>query len=368
MKRTRIYSGIIALMAMFVVLAALTPAHALDAKVSGQINQMVLYADDGDQNDFFVTDNDSSSTRIRFTGEEAFGAVKAGVQFEIEAQRNASNRLTMNQNSEGAYNGSETGFEWNDRWLNVYFDTKFGKFEIGKGDTAANNTTEVDLSGTSVVTYSDMTATGGGFRWINENGTPLGGPAGPSISSTHYNFDGILSRSERVRYNTPTFAGFQAAASVSNGDGWDSSLWYAAEVYGKLAAAIGYTKPQSRAEGTDYQLAGSVSWLMPFGLNLTAAYGIREFEAAGRDNAAGWYGKIGYITGIHAVSVEYGLTQDFFAEGYDGTVWGAAYVINPWKPVELYVAYRNYSLNVDVAGISDPGDIQVAMLGTRVKF
>ncbi len=363
MKRTWIVSAIIAMSALLIA-GGLTPAMALEAKVSGQINQMVLWADDGDQDDYFIADNDSSSTRIRFTGEEAFGAVKVGIQFEIEAQRNPSNRLTMNQNSEGSYDGSSQGFEWNDRWLNIYFDTNFGKFEIGKGDAAANNTAEVDLSGTSVITYSDMTTTAGSFAWKNEDGSVFG----TNISGTHYNFDGILSRSERVRYNTPTFAGFQAAASVSNGDGWDSSLWYAADIYGKLAAAIGYTKPQSRAEGTDYQLAGSVSWLMPFGLNLTASYGMREYEASDRDSADGWYGKVGYKTGIHAVSVEYGLTQDYYNEGYDGTVWGAAYVINPWKPVELYAAYRNYSLSVDAAGFDDPDDIQVAMLGTRVKF
>jgi hypothetical protein len=43
-----------------------------------------------------------------------------------------------------------------------------------------------------------------------------------------------------------------------------------------------------------------------------------------------------------------------------------AYVVNPWKPVEFYAAYRHYMLDA-VAG-PDPDDIQVAMAGTRIKF
>ncbi|KJS33224.1 MAG: hypothetical protein VR64_03165 [Desulfatitalea sp. BRH_c12] len=344
-----------ALLAVCLVLGAFSPAMALEAKVSGQINQMVMWADDGDEDDFFVADNDSSSTRFRFTGSEKFGAVTAGFQFEMEAQRNASNFVTIAQTDDG-------DFEWNDRWMNVYFDTAFGKFEIGKGDSAANNTAEVDLSGTAVVTYSDINATGGSFAWQNDDGTDFG----TTISGTRNNFDGMLSRTERLRYNTPLFAGFQLAGSVSNGDGWDASLWYAAEFYGKLAAAIGYTKPEDRSAATDYQLAGSISWLAPFGLNLTASYGTRELEAPGRDDATTWMGKVGYKFDIHAVSVEYGMTSDLRLDGEDSSNWGVAYVVNPWKPVEFYAAYRHYML--DAAAGPDPEDIQVAMAGTRIKF
>ncbi len=350
--------------------AGINPACALEAKVSGQINQMVMYADDGDQSDVFITDNDASSTRVRITGSEQFGQVKAGMQFEIEAQRNASNAVFIDQDDDG-------DFEWNDRWFNVYFDTRFGKFEIGKGDTASNGTLEVDLSGTAVVTYSDINTTGGSLIWKNDNGAEfldIADPTDPdyepeylTISDTRSNLDGILSRSERIRYNTPNFAGFTLATSAANGGAWDAALWYAGEFSGnKLAAAFGYANPQGRADTTDGQWGGSVSWLMPFGLNLTVAYGQRDYEASGRDEAVTYYGKLGYTFDIHAFSIEYGETTDLFAEGVDSSNYGAAYVVKPWKPIELYAAYRIYMADVD--GFDDPDDIHVAVAGTRIKF
>ncbi len=366
MQRTWINSAIIA-MAALLVIGGLTPAQALDVKVSGQINQMGMWADDGQVDNFFITDNNNSSTRARITGEEKTGAVKIGFQFEMEALRNASNTLTMDREDDGT-------FSWNDRWLNAYIDTKFGKFELGKGDSAANATTEVDLSGTSVINYSDINATAGAFVWKNSDGSIFrpslvsGVLVGEDVDNTRSNFDGTLSRTERFRYNTPTFAGFTLSGSVANGDAYDASLWYAAEVYGKLAAAIGYTDTAKRNNHT--QLAGSVSWLLPMGLNFTGAYGMRNLEsdevAPGKEDPTSYYFKVGYKTGIHAASVEYGMTEDLDTNGDKSSHYGVAYVINPWKPVELYASYRIYSLDVDT--IDDPEDIQQVMAGTRIKF
>lgn len=358
MKKTFGYLGQV-LFSLLMVFSVLSPAFALEAKLSGQVNQMVMWADDGDEDDFFITDNDASSTRVRIDASEAFGKIKAGIRFEIEAQRNASNTVTIDQTTDG-------GFEWNDRWLNVYFDTPFGILEIGKGNSAANETAEIDLSGTAVITYSDIGTSGGSLAWKNNNGTNFRG--GIDISDTRTNFDGALSRSDRLRYNTPTFAGFSLSGAVENGGAWDASLWYAAEFYGKIAAAVGYTNTARRSNHN--QWGGSISWLAPFGLNLTAAYGRRDLESdevpAGKEDPCGYYYKVGYKTGIHAVSVEYGMTKDLDVNGDESSNYGVAYVVTPWKAVELYAAYRIYML--EAAAGSDPEDIQVAMAGTRIKF
>ncbi|MFZ1985344.1 MAG: hypothetical protein WAU91_13080 [Desulfatitalea sp.] len=359
MKRTRIYSGIIALMATFMVLAVLTPAHALEAKLSGQVSQLAMWADDGDEDDFFVGDNDNSSTRFRFTGEEAFGAVKAGFQIELEAQKYASNKMSM---AEGV-DDSDESFNVDDRIMNVYFDTQVGKFEIGQGDGAANGTSEVDLSGTSVITYSDVTATAGAFQWKDSDGELFGG----TIGATRNNLDG-LSRNQRLRYNTPTFGGFYAAGSVTNDEGWELAGWYSAEIYGKLAAGIGYVDSGDRyiEDDADFtQLAGSVSWLLPMGLNFTAALGERDYEDDDLEDGMNYYLKVGYKWSIHAVSVEYGMTEDLMVENLESSHYGAAYVINPWKPVEFFAAYRNYMADLDG---DEPEDIQQIMAGTRIKF
>ena len=369
MKQVYGRHGLVLLAAVLLFSTWVSPAIALDVKLSGQVNQMALWADDGYQDDFFVTDNNSSSSRFRFYGQQEFGVVKAGFQIEFEAMRNESDKLTIRQNSEG-------DFVFNDRWINAYFATPYGTFEIGKGDGAANNTAEVDLSGTSAITYSRVVATAGGFVWKYSDGTtfdPPGSATSLSVSKTTDNFDG-LSRNERIRYNTPQFAGFSAAASMTNGQAWETSLWYGADFYGKLIAAIGYVDTR-RLSGNFTQWDGSVSWLAPFGLNITAAYGVRQFTgdletsrlaAGSTDDATNYYGKLGYKWDIHAVAVEYGLTQDLFFKGEDSSMYGLAYVITPWKGVELYTAYRNYMLDVDSG--PDPEDIQEAMAGTRIKF
>jgi hypothetical protein len=329
------------------------PATAFEAKLSGQVNQMMMWADDGTEDDFFVADNTNSSTRFRFTGAQAFGKVTAGFQIEMEAQRSRSNELFIGQTDDGRFN-------WNDRWLNAYFDTPFGKFEIGKGDGAGKAVPEIDLSGTAVITYSGVTDTSGGFAFRNADGTPFGA----TIGQTRNNFAG-LGRNERIRYNTPTFAGFWLAASMTNGEAWETSAWYAADFGGnKIAAALGYIDGRKREAYN--QWSGSISWLMPFGLNLTGAFGQRDFDLAGRDNATNYYFKVGYKWDIHAVSAEYGWTEDMRINGEDSSNWGLAYVITPWKGVEFYTAYRQFMLDAAVG--PDPDDIRQAMLGTRIRF
>lgn len=363
MKQMKGRIGFWVLAAILAAALMAAPAAAFEAKLSGQVNQLMMWADDGEQDDFFVADNSNSSTRFRFTGAQAFGKVTAGFQIEFEAQRNRSSALRMGQDSDG-------GFNWNDRWLNAYFDTAFGKLEIGKGSGAADTTAEMDLSGTSVINYSSITDTAGGFRWKDTaGGNYLQTGTNPNtfltVGDVRSNFDGY-SRNERVRYNTPRFAGLNFSTSITNGELWEAGLFYAADFAGnKIAAAVGYVDGRKREDWK--QWSGSVSWLAPFGLNLTAAYGQRDFDEAGKNDSKNYYFKAGYKFDIHAVSVEYGWTEDLFIDGVDSSNWGLAYVITPWKGVEFYASYRQYMLDAGSFG-RDPDDIKQAMLGTRIRF
>lgn len=362
MKQVCAKSLLTGVVALALIAIGFAPAYALEGAISGQINQMVIYADDGDESDVTIADNDSSSTRIRATGSEDFGKVKVGVVFEIEAERNSSWSWQINQDNDGIFN-------WNDRKFNVYFDTAAGKFEIGKGNTASNGTAEVDLSDTWLVMYSSWADHGGSLLWKNDDGSeydPLGTGTSVTVGDVTSNFDG-MSRKDRIRYNTPTMAGFTLSTSFINGGGWDGALRYSGDFGGnKLAAAVSYSKPQGQSDTEKDRIAGSISYLAPFGLNLTLAYGQSNFEASGRDDAVSYYGKIGYKAGIHAFSIDYGVTEDLYAEDTEAAAYALGYVVNPWKPVELYAVYRVYTAEVD--GFDDPEDINIIAAGTRVKF
>ncbi|MBE0547143.1 MAG: hypothetical protein IH627_05660 [Rubrivivax sp.] len=56
-----------------------------------------------------------------------------------------------------------------------------GKVSLGQGDGAADGGMEVDLSGTTVITYSGITDIGGGFAFRQ------GAALGPTIGSTTSN-------------------------------------------------------------------------------------------------------------------------------------------------------------------------------------
>ena len=366
MKRWQVFSWVLFAVAAG-VLSFSRPAAALEAKASGQINHLVMWASDGENDDVFIADNDNSSTRFRFTAKEDFDRITAGFTFEMEAERNSSSKLTFPNTGDGSLN-------FNDRKLEAYFKTGFGKLSIGKGDGAANGTSETDLSGTSVIMYSGVNDTAGDFSFIDLTTKAKV----TKVDATRDNFDG-LSRNERVRYDTPDFAGFSLATSFTNGNAYEFAGFYAGQFGGhKIAASIGYVDTADRESGgipLDYnQIDASASFLAPFGLNLTASWGKIEFvdaEKAARlaagntDDATNYYFKVGYKIDIHAIAIEYGQTNDLEVRDDESSNYGVSYVIKPWDGVEFYAAGRIYSL--DRVGV-ELEDISQMMAGTRIKF
>ena len=363
MQTTYHKKGLLALVAMAAVMILITPAQAFELKISGQVNQMIMAADNGFDDEIFIADNDNSSTRIRAIGEEEISWVTAGFKIEFEAQRNASNTLDIGNNSDGT-------FEWNDRWLEAYFKTKYGKLSIGKGSGAADTTSEVDLSGTTVINYSGVNDTAGGFTWRQKDGTPI--RAGLTVGQTRNNFDG-LGRNDRLRYDSPEFFGVTLAGSFTNGGAYEIGGFYAIdfEKFGKLAAGLGYVDAKNRESGgtrLDFkQWGGSVSWLHPIGANVTLALGQRDQRAAGQVKADNGYLKFGWrFLKIHAASIEYGRTKDLNQNGDESNNWGLGYVITPWQGVEFYGSLRSYDFSQ--SGGPNPENLSQAMVGTRIKF
>jgi len=232
---------------------------------------------------------------------------------------------------------------------------------MGQGDGAANGTSEMDLSGTSVIMYSGVADTGSSFQFRDNDDTPI-----DTIGDTRSNFDG-LSRNDRLRYDTPSFGGFTLSVSSTNGDAYELAARYSRdyEELGKVAAAFGYADSADRNDPEYTQVGGSLSYLHTSGLNITVAYGSRDIDDADRD-PVNYYGKLGYKFGIHALAVEYGITTDLVQDEDQSSNYGIAYVVKPWNPVEFYGTYRSYMLDRD--DVSDIEDVNIVMIGTRVKF
>ena len=328
--------------------------------VSGHVNRALLWADDGDQDNVYHVDNDASSTRLRVIGEaDPTNEMTVGAAMEVQFESNST--ASVNQINDGVSVGSDN---FTQRRLEVYFDNKrYGKLWVGQGWTASEGTSEVDLSGTDLAGYSATGDMAGGILFRSTTGML----SSTNVNDAFANFDG-RGRADRLRYDTPTLAGFTASASVIQGDAWDTALRYAADYNGmKIAAALAYSDPNSTS--VDNRVNGSVSVLLAGGLNLTLAAG-EDDSVAGPDPSF-YYGKVGYQTrlsnaGMTAFSVDYHSSDDVDVAGDQGTSYGlqAVQKIDAWG-TEAYIGWRNYEL--DRVG-TNLQDIDAVIAGARVKF
>jgi hypothetical protein len=332
-------------------------------KVYGQVNKAVLFSDDGDGTNTYLVDNDNSSTRVGLLGSiKPNDRYEIGTRIEVEYQTNPSNLVSQDDKRI-----SDTDFE--KRYLDLWVDTtSFGRFSLGWGSTASDDTAEVDLSGTSVVGYSSIPDMAGGQLFFDKDAGSL---SGTTVDNAFSNMDG-LNRDERIRYDSPSFVGFTGSVSYIADGGGDIAARYNAQIDAiKLAAATAYSNPGSTSDTVDDQLAGSVSVLHDSGFNGTFAMGVRNHKQVGRDDGGFFYTKFGYRArwcplGVTSLSVDYGRYSDIDRNGDDADTIGLQMVqdIQEWG-TEVYLGCRFHSLDRNGA---DYDSINAVMTGMRVKF
>jgi predicted porin len=329
-------------------------------ELSGQVNRGVLFVDNGDTSEVFNVDNDNSSTRIRFIGKGRLNEdVSVGTQIEVQFESNSTAAIRIDQDSPAGPNN------FTERKLEIYGDSKtLGRVWVGQGDTASNGTSEVDLSGTSVVAYSGIADMAGGIAFATS-----GGALGPRINQAFSNFDG-LSRDDRIRYDTPSSGGFKGSISALDGGSWDAAARFSGKLAGtKVVTVIAYADADSR-QGFS-QVNGSVSVLLPFGVSVTGAAGTRDVSGRSGSDPMTYYGKLGYRfrlidMGETAIGIDFARTDDLAAVGDEFTAYGA-FAVQRFDAIgtELYVSARNHDL--DRTG-SNFDDIFAVLTGARIKF
>ena len=321
--------------------------------ISGQINRMALFGSDGRTSAVRNVDNNNSSTRLRILGEaQISGTASSGINLETELRPNSSASTTLTQNlPQPASTPSPTV-----RQAEVFLqDTRYGGFRLGFGSTASYLTNQVDLSGTGIASYVNVSDFDGGFAFRQRSGarvpgaggafvTSPSGAYGPAVAAVFNYFDG-LGRDDRIRYDSPQWHGFGLSTSAVDGSAFDIALRYAGSVgdnqlAGGLAFADAYSRhhltlagvsgalgapanlygyagiptgtdgtqnagtPASPAAGDSsangsLQYNGSLSLLLANGLNFTVAGGYRDvryFDPQGRKLSPTFvFGKIGYL-------------------------------------------------------------------------
>ncbi|MFB3103436.1 MAG: porin, partial [Pseudomonadales bacterium] len=159
-------------------------AQDLNLKISGQINKTIGIIDNGDNDAIGFFDNSNSGSRFRFTGSQDMGnGGKMGGVWEWQWGNSIQGNATFN--SAGEF--SESSASLKDRKTELYYQAGWGKVSLGKGDGAANGTSEVDLSGTTTIDYA------GGNQCLLGSmtyGTGSSTVTGVTVGLTYSQFDG----------------------------------------------------------------------------------------------------------------------------------------------------------------------------------
>ncbi|MBS98258.1 MAG: hypothetical protein CMI01_06240 [Oceanospirillaceae bacterium] len=359
MKKNKIFTGVGTVLAIGLYNA---PTYAFElpdkfeGKFYGQLNQVVMFANDGDKSESFIADSYNSASRVGVKGSAGVGnGVSVGLKIEAAWHRNNSSGLNMDtRNISG---------DLAERHFDFFVKGGFGKVSVGMGDGAANGNTEVDLSGTLLPAFTSPAALIGGFQFQDK------GVYGPAVKRVlnHQDFE---SRNDRLRYDTPAFAGTTLSVSSgvkSSNDIFELGLDSAQELgNGKLNFSLGYSaEDKGGAADTESIFGGSLSYLAGNGFNVTVSASTLSNDDSSDPDSDYRALKLGYKTGKHSTAVIFGRGSDQNMKGDDADYLSLGYTYKAAKWAEVYASYNRASL--DRSG-SDFDDINVLAMGGRIKF
>jgi len=195
------------------------------------------------------------------------------------------------------------------RYADVYLSGPFGKVGIGRGDGAANGTSE---------SYGLLNFLGGAEAHL------LFGGAGADFSD----IDG-LSRQNRIRYDSPSFGGFKFAVSLDEQEENEVAASFDRKGgFGAIRARAGLTVGEGDQQTTDVSFA----YKFPFGLGLAASAGSAD-NTAGLTTSENTWIQVSYGAGV----------EDEFEAGPDEVVEHELLILSAvWKPSKTTSIYFNY--------------------------
>jgi len=331
--------------------------------ISGHVNQMMKFVDDGNTSGVIFSGNNQSQTRFRFIGT---GKISDDLSTKtvIEVGNTSSSASTAENGRAGGTQGT-----FNIRQMEIALSSKsIGTFSIGDSSLATDGYHVAgDLSGMGIIQDSGDEGLIGNQTFRNS----ATGAAVVTLGSVFNNLD--AGRTDHIAYDSPKFAGFQVQASLANEDGTNVGLRYGGSFGGvRVAAGVAYDQTRNGANETD-TVNGSIGVLLPFGLN---------FFLSGADRNAGGgangnidedriYARIGYMfnateLGQTRLGLAWGQHDDRTLNGDEGERWSLA-VVQVIEPLgaEVYLGYHNFDL--DRTGTATD-DIDLITAGMRISF
>ena len=364
------HHAILSLTPSLMGLVLATPAWALEVDLYGQVNKGLMFLDDGVQQAWRVGDNDMSGSRVGFRGQQRLSAtVTASVLLEVELQDADTTNLVTLTPPDAASPAAASLVE---RHARVGLNGPWGNLFIGRTTGATDGLTEMDLSDVDNLT-SDVEKLGDALTFRHANtGAAIGGE---TVGANWSNIDGFNllgesnDRRNLVRYETPTWQGWQASAAVANGGDADLALRYTYKNdHWQWRSGVGYINLNNTTiPGADNTTAwnAAVALRHASGWNGSASLGAIDRDNGGLEGGF-YYLKAGYAGQAWAVAADYGQAQDISTLGNELTSLGLGAQRELAKGISAALTFRQF--DADLATGAPTEAIRLWLLSTAIKF
>ena len=334
--------------------------------VNGHINRAITFTDNGTESAISHVTSNFSRTRLRW-----IGSGKINDDLSVQTFIELGNQSAVSTRQDIGDNGDDNGGVLDERHIDLRITSRtLGRLYLGQGSPGGDGVSERDLSGTGIISLNGAAELIGGGETFQRNGADAGaGTVGANFTNMDNN-----GRRDRIRYDTPRFAGFQVTAAHANEDAWDIALRYGGSFGGvRIAAALGYADQESINGRTS--ISGSASVLFPMGLSLTVGAGDQDSDEAGNfeDDTTWKYAKVGYRfkgseLGETRLFVDVNRNDNANARDVESTYWGLGFVqiVEPLG-MELYAVYHNFDIDLQ-NNTESPDDVDRVAVGARLSF
>jgi hypothetical protein len=371
-------------------------------KMSGFVARAIWHADDGTSEKTFMSGQPGAPSRIRWVASGTLSdSVTAGASMEMSmpnAFGEASATLQGTNISNDGTDGADTA-TWGIRQEYVYVNhKKFGKLTLGHTDIASSSRGEISANGTD---YSRSGRNfGRGLTFINTTAA-ANAVSTNTVGAVFGDLD--VSRTDNLRYDTPTFFGAKAAISRHASGETSVGLNYGGK-FGAVAvkAGLGYIDQSAASGSANFTALGSIALTHDSGINVSYQTGKKNFSGSLSKNTSGdsdatsgldtnnlggrddpyFHGfQIGYLApkmvsvGKTAFAVTHMTAQNISENDGDANSWSVR-VKQSFDALgaSMSLSYQNYSYDAETESVvgtitnEDYADIDVIALQTTFNF